>query len=252
MRFFTSDWHLGSTNILKYANRPFPNANEAAYALTCYCNAVAKWKTDVVFHVGDFWLSGKDRHDDVEDENTLDAYCKDYINVIRAQFILMSGNHDDGHNCESHMKSMVIDLNHNYRNVYVSHYPSDHKAYHGPRNRSKMSIVICGHVHDKWLMMYDKQNNVLNVNVSVDVWDYEPVRDAEITEMLDFMKTINVYDFPWKWDRATYDMYVDARKRELELGRVARKNERYAKKGLTPEICQQRKIEAMKKKGLIK
>ena len=40
--------------------------------------------------------------------------------------------------------------------------------------------------------------------------------------------------------------------KEVQRAREQRKKERYAKKGLTPEECERRKIEAMKAKGLIK
>jgi len=254
-RFFTSDWHLGSTLINKYASRPFQTAGKAAEALIDNCNDVAKLKSNVVFHVGDFWLNNADRHGVEEDVNNLTATCDDYIRFVNARLILLAGNHDDGHNCEADMKSMVIDLNHNYRNVFVSHFPSDHMLYRGPVSRSSktknMRIVLCGHVHDKWLLKYDHENRVLNINVGVDVWDYKPVRDAQITELLDFVLKFDIFDRTWAWKRVDLNMYIESWNHQLELGRIARKNERYAKKGLTPEECERRRVEAMKKKGLL-
>lgn len=250
-RFFTSDWHLGSTNILEYSSRPFKTAGEAASGLVDACNDVAH-KADVVFHVGDFWLSGVDRHGKTPDENALTADPDDYLRFISARFVLLSGNHDDGHNVESDLKSMTVDLNRNYRDVHVSHYPSTHGMYGGPRGgRTKRTrIALCGHVHDRWLLCYDAANGVLNVNVGVDVWDYRPVRDSQITELLDFVLKFDIFDRTWAWNRRDLNMYIEAWKHQLELGRTARKNERYARKGLTPEECERRRAEALARKGI--
>lgn len=251
-RYFTSDWHLGSDLIIKYANRPYANQHVAAAVLCNSCNDMT-CAHDVVFHVGDFWLEGHDRHGKKDDVNKLDSSMNEVLAKMNARFVLLDGNHDTGHNCEADLKNMRIDLNQNYRNVYVNHFPSDHHDYKGPGRIPKGMpfINLCGHVHDKWLLKYDRENHVLNINVGVDVWDYKPVRDSEITELLDFVLKFDIFDRTWAWNRRDLNMYIEAWKHQLELGRTARKNERYAKKGLTPEECERRKIEAMKAKGLI-
>ena len=120
MRYFTSDLHLGSSLINKYAHRPFSSAQEAVEKLTdnicqtCDC-------FDSLIHVGDFMLSGADRHGSEEDRG-LDMTLRDYLSDINTRVTLLSGNHDDGHNCEADCKSMVLDLNQNYRNVYAIDY----------------------------------------------------------------------------------------------------------------------------------
>lgn len=251
-RYFTSDWHLCSNNIIKYAHRPFVDALDALTLLVKNTNKTCS-KTDVLFHVGDFILTSKDSHGS-EDDLPLKTYPVDYIlNNINARMVLLAGNHDDGHGIEADMKSMVVDLNQNYHNVYVNHFPSSCHEYKGPRriHKGMPFIALCGHVHDKWLLKYDHENNVLNINVGVDVWDYKPVRDSQITELLDFVLKFDIFDRTWAWKRNDLNMYIEAWKHQLELGRTARKNERYAKKGLTKEECERRRIEAMKAKGLI-
>lgn len=257
-RYFTSDWHLGSNLINKYANRPFASASEAAEALVGNCNSIAKSKSDVVFHVGDFWLDNADRHGVEEDINTLTAGYDYYISHVDARLVLLSGNHDDGRNCETSAKSMVIDLNQNYKNVFVSHFPSYHKHYRGPFGNLQKAprIALCGHVHDKWLLKYDKQHHVLNINIGVDVWNYKPVRDSEITEILDFIFDASgpnrtYFDRTWTWTRKDLEHFQACQKHDREQLREIRKKERYVKKGLTPEECERRRIEAMKAKGLI-
>lgn len=217
--------------------------------------------TDTLIHVGDFMLDGADRHGEVEDIG-LDHTRDYYIKKLFPRIVLLAGNHDDGHNCEADCKSMVLDLNQNYRNVYVNHFPSDHRYYHGPRNGWKHNaydINLCGHVHDKWILKWDAEKHVLNVNVGVDVWDYKPVRDAEITELLDYFRATmwtKINPTPGKWTNFTLtrdalEKFKIAHSAEVKAQREVRKAEKHAKKGLTPAECERRRIEAMKKKGLI-
>ena len=252
-RFFTSDWHLGSTNVLEYSSRPFKTAGEAASSLVDACNDVAH-KADVVFHVGDFWLSGVDRHGKTPDENALTADPDDYLRFIFARFVLLSGNHDDGHNVESDLKSMSVDLNRNYRDVYVSHFPSNHHEYKGPGRipKGKPFIALCGHVHDKWKYFYDNKNHVLNYNVGVDCHNYRPVKDSDITEDLDFIFTHHDFNNSWKMTCEDEVKWKAEIKLNLNIARVQRKHDRYLKKGLTETECLRRKEEAMRKKGLVK
>ena len=258
-RYFTSDLHLGSSNINQYAHRPFRSAQEAVDTLIKNINDKLEL-TDSLIHVGDFLLAGHDRHDVVEDVG-LDYSMNDYMSKLYCRLFLLAGNHDDSHNGEADAKSLVLDLNKNYRNVYVSHYPSTHQFYRGPDSFSRktgVGIVLCGHVHDKWILYYDWKKNILNVNVSVDVWDYKPVRDSQITEMLDFlfMHGKNLFNMTqpgfvaWNCDR--WNKWVLKINGELAANRERRRKEKLERKGLTPEECERRKIEAMKAKGLIK
>lgn len=252
MRYFTSDWHLGSTTINKLANRPFASQIDAYIGLIDGCNAVAK-QGDIVFHVGDFWMEGFDRHSTTEDKNELPAKYDAYVKQISARFVLLEGNHD-GHNCEYDLKSMRVDLSRRYRNVYVSHFPAGHEHYEGPfcNWKSKMKIVLCGHVHDKWLFKYSPQLNVLSVNVGVDVWNYKPVRDAEIVELLDYVIKYNDFSKSLAMTRESFDKWKKLNDRCIIEQRKIHKAQKHAKKGLTKEECERRKYEAMKKKGLIK
>ena len=251
MRYFTSDLHLGSALINKYAHRPFSSAQEAVEKLTdnicqtCDC-------FDSLIHVGDFMLSGADRHGSEEDRG-LDMTLRDYLSDINTRVTLLSGNHDDGHNCEADCKSMVLDLNQNYRNVYVNHFPSDHRDYHGLVGYGKkVQINLCGHVHDKWKYYYDNKANVLNYNVGVDCHNYKPVRDAEITEDLDFLFKHHDFSTYFKMTCKDEIEWKTTIKNNLEYDRALRKKTRYQKKGLTEAECLRRKEEALRKKGLLK
>ena len=208
--------------------------------------------TDTLIHVGDFMLDGADRHGEVEDIG-LDHTRDYYIKKLFPRIVLLAGNHDDGHNCEADCKSMVLDLNQNWRNVFVNHFPSDHRYYHGLVGYGKkVQINLCGHVHDKWKYYYDNKANVLNYNVGVDCHNYKPVRDAEITEDLDFL--FKHHDFS-TYFKMTYKDEIEWKKtikNNLEYDRALRKKTRYQKKGLTEAECLRRKEEALRKKGLLK
>ena len=268
-RYFTSDLHLGSSLINKYAHRPFKDAKEA---LDCLTDNICKTCDcyDSLIHVGDFMLTGADRHD-VEEDHGLDMSLKDYLANINPRVILLAGNHDDGHNCEADCKSMVLDLNQNYRNVSVGHYPSTSpvikKTWSGRTIFTKHSvngyqgwngtaqkphIHLCGHVHDRWKYYYDNKANVLNYNVGVDCHNYKPIRDAEITEDLDFIFTHHDFNNSWKMTCEDEVKWKAEIKLNLNIARTQRKHDRYLKKGLTEAECLRRKEEALRKKGLLK
>lgn len=258
-RYFTSDLHLGSTYINKYASRPFASGKEAIDKLIDNCNATASSKLDTLIHVGDFALDGVDRHDG-EDESCLGCSIRELPLFFNARLVLLAGNHDDGHNVTTDAKSMILDLNQNYRNVTVSHYPSYHERFMSPNDncwkwfdaqKMYVHVHLCGHVHDKWILNFDAAKNVLNYNVGVDCHNYKPVRDSEITELLDYVFREREFRFTWQQTRAEFDLWKKNNDLLLAELRAQRKQEKHLKKGLTPEECERRKIEAMKKKGLI-
>ena len=265
-RYFTSDLHLGSTLINKVAHRPFISAEAAVNGLIENINKTVAGE-DVLFHVGDFMLSGVDKHGWDVDEG-LKYKQNDYLKMIHSRVMLLAGNHDSGHNCDADANCMLLDLPY-YKGVTVGHYPSissetgeikygisrKHTAgYLGNYGTaSRIHIHLCGHVHQHWFIAYDADNHVLNINVGVDQWNYKPVRDSEISLVLDWLFA---YHFNHKsarmhsciWTRAEFEGVQNAVKRSNQQARLRRK----LAKGLTPEECERRKIEAMKAKGLIK
>ena len=262
-RYFTSDLHLGSSLINKYAHRPFASAQDALHQLYKGIYDTCKAE-DILIHVGDFMLSGADRHG-AEEDHGLSMSLQDYLTEINPRIILLAGNHDDGHSFEADAKSLTLNLNQNYYNVTVGHYPSVHENYRYIGNNNRRSckhgvhIHLCGHVHDKWLLNFDAEKMVLNVNVGVDVWGYKPVRDSEITELLDYFRATmwtKISPSPGKWTNFTLthkalDQFKIAHSAEVKAQREQRKVEKHLKKGLTPEDCERRKLAAMKAKGLI-
>ena len=265
-RFFTSDLHLNSALINKYAQRPYLDAESAATALVTNINSDCA-AADTLIHVGDFALTSVDAHGKEADIPL--SFSADYWKGrIRTRLFLLAGNHDSGHNAEEDAVSMVVDLNQNWRCVSVGHYPSCSSPFRTARSGRKTAarnsvngykgwngmpgrphVHLCGHVHSGWLFMFDSAKNVLNVNVGVDVWEYRPVEDVELTEFLDYVKTHLWQRFSAGTDirmsRAEFDAFKTAKNEEIRIARVQRRADRLKAKGLTPEECERRREAAM-------
>lgn len=275
MRYFSSDFHLGSAFINKYARRPWMTAREAALDVISNVNSTCR-DDDVLVHCGDFSLQSTDRHGDVDDV-PIPKSTREWLWSFTPSVFLLQGNHDASNGDESMAKSMTVDLSPSWRNVYVSHYPSSHDWYRGPASIAKQwlardgytdqhesysfadklckgtrrpAIALCGHVHDAWLVQFDYEHGVLNVNVGLDVWSYKPVSDMQIIKILEFLKAqrIQKLDRLFTWKRADLERAMRENDRHVKNDRARRKAEKHAKKGLTPEECERRKLAAIEKK----
>jgi len=171
-RFFTADWHLCHPDIIEYAKRPFKDVSRMNEVLVKNCNQRAK-EDDIVIHVGDFYCYNDDRGG-----NGLKINPNEFIKKINATFINIQGNHDPNNKVKSVATSLRTTLGKNITSVSVGHFPSYNPLAKGTFNKG--DIHICGHVHEKWKYFIDKQNSVLNINVGVDVWNYNPVTEDEL------------------------------------------------------------------------
>ena len=199
---------------------------------------------DVIFHVGDFILVGYDRHGLKEDFSDIKLY--EFLDKIKPHIILLNGNHDTGHNVKAMLNSAVVNLNRKYKNVSVSHFPLTKKY-------DTLKIHLCGHVHDKYLVNFDKETKVLNLNVGVDVWDFKPVDNLTLAKVLDDL--LSDKELMSKSFSLTKLQFQELRhQHNLKRAEQQKQNkeEKHLRKGLTKEECERRKYEAMKKKGLIK
>jgi calcineurin-like phosphoesterase family protein len=55
--WFTADFHLGHSNIIRYCNRPFPDTAEMDEAIIARLNASVKAE-DELYYLGDFCMGG--------------------------------------------------------------------------------------------------------------------------------------------------------------------------------------------------
>ncbi len=174
-KFYTADWHLASPLYTVY-NRPFSSVIDMDNKLIENCNAVAK-SDDLVIHLGDFACFGNDGG-----FPGLKINPSKFIEQINATFINIEGNHDPNNKTKSVGWFMQTRLGNAFGDVSMGHYPSYHekmKKYMQPG-----WIHLCGHVHKQWKSYLDRERQVLNVNVGVDVWNYKPVSEDELIQYI--------------------------------------------------------------------
>lgn len=175
MTFLTSDWHLNSSNIVNYENRPFSDGHKMIDSYIKSINDKTKRKRDCMIHVGDFYHKGKSHY--MEGDIELGYKVEDLLDKINCNVILLQGNHDINNTGFCHGRWMTLNLDKN-RIVTVGHYPSIDKRFDIPYRGSSyknLHIHICGHVHRAFRFHLDHQKYILNVNVGVDVWNHRPI-----------------------------------------------------------------------------
>lgn len=179
-RFFTADWHLCDLKMLTIINREFSDVVDMNETLINNANAVAT-KNDIIIHAGDFVIYGGDGG-----FPKLKINPSKFVEKIDATFVNLEGNHDPTNKTKSIGWIMQTRLG-NFPDVSIAHYPSYHEKI---KDIIKPGwIHLCGHVHNKWKYYLDRERQVLNINVGVDVWDYRPVSEADL---INYIKKIMV------------------------------------------------------------
>lgn len=174
-KFFTADLHLGHGNIISYCNRPFKSIEHMNKQLICRINERAK-HDDVIIHAGDLACYGKDRGIEFNRTNP-----RLYLNNINAKVIPLKGNHDINNKVKYVGTGMIVSIG-KIGPVTIAHYPTNDPKC--PKQftvkNDIMDIHLCGHVHQSWKHFYDKEHNKLNINIGIDVWDYNIVSEQEL------------------------------------------------------------------------
>ena len=125
MTWFTSDWHLGHHNIIKYCKRPFSNVREMNTSiLSNFRNFVSAG--DVVYFLGDIGF----------DREMVDGFFKQL--PPKLEFHCIRGNHDRQLQ-DSYLKKYCASVS-DIKNVVIEdqpitlcHYPmvSHHRSHYG-------------------------------------------------------------------------------------------------------------------------
>jgi calcineurin-like phosphoesterase family protein len=184
-RYFTADLHLGHSNIIEYSGRPFRDAAQMNAEL------VERWNStvgpmDEVIVLGDFAMG--------RIAETLPTAA-----VLNGRKVLLAGNHDRcWHGHRKGVQSGVdryleagfdeiwqgtVDLRIDRVEVVACHFPyrgdsHDHDRHVAHRPADKGAWLLHGHVHQSWKVR-DRM-----INVGVDVWDYAPVSEVAIAELI--------------------------------------------------------------------
>lgn len=162
MKWVSADLHLGHKNIIKetYANRPFKNVIEMNETIINNINSVVKPK-DTIIIIGDFALSNKKK-------------VAHWISRIIGYKILILGNHDRQFLQREfksqklqHYKDLGFDevfgnmqvLNHmilTHRPIFIEgkitlNVGVDVWNFYPIPLPSNKDLILCGHVHNKWI-----------------------------------------------------------------------------------------------------
>jgi len=134
--FFTSDTHFHHANIIKYALRPYENAEEMTEDLIKRWNSVVK-PNDIVFHLGDFMFGNINRFWEIRSR-------------LNGKIYLIHGNHDYKLMCEGNIEQGFEDIAAQMnicvdgQKIYLSHFPF--LTFDGIF-KDKPSWQLFGHVH---------------------------------------------------------------------------------------------------------
>jgi calcineurin-like phosphoesterase family protein len=197
MRYWTSDLHLGHKNISEYC--PDRQNLVADYKQMSFDGSVVhamnealieSWNSvvepyDNVIIVGDLCMGkieeslslvprlngykslvpgNHDRmwsHNRKQNKDWVSIYNCVGIEILPEQFSVLLGN-------------LVVE---------VCHFPykgdsQDEDRYLEARPVDRGRILLCGHVHDSWII------SGRQINVGVDVWEYKPVSDAQLLNVI--------------------------------------------------------------------
>ena len=162
--WFTSDLHLGSTNIIKYCNRPYSSAAKMASTFIDNWNARVKAE-DTVFHIGDFcFTQGKEGREG----------AKYWEKKLNGKIIHIEGNHDKNNKCKAIIQNAIIRFG--GKRILLVHNPEHLPVI------INYDFALVGHVHTKWkiVRVFKTLDSVDCINVGVDVWNYRPASFNEI------------------------------------------------------------------------
>lgn len=183
--WFTADLHLGHTNIIRYSARPFSDAEAMNRALIDGWNEVVD-EGDDVWMLGDFAMGKIDE--------TLPL-----VGELRGRKVLLAGNHDrcwaeHGRRAngweERYLDAGFAEVRQGQLNIDISgvtalacHFPyrgdsHDHDRYAEQRPVDRGAWLVHGHVHERW------QQRGRMINVGVDAWNYRPVSEATIRDLV--------------------------------------------------------------------
>ena len=160
--WFTSDTHLGHTNIIKYCNRPFKSVEEMDDTIINNWNKVVD-KDDIVYHLGDFCFTKGDNNQQLNQFNN-------YFYRLNGKIIFIKGNHDN--------------FTWQHRNIFFASYNSYHEI---DIQSQKITLCHCamnvwnrshrgawhlyGHSHGS---LPDNKNS-LSIDVGVDCHNFKPI-----------------------------------------------------------------------------
>jgi calcineurin-like phosphoesterase family protein len=163
--YFSSDWHLGHSNILKYDNRPFKDVFHMNETIINQYNSIVTNEDDFYF-LGDFCF----------DRRNLESY----LSRLNGNLFFIKGNHDKrdtinmykdygiylGEQKTIEISGQKIVLNHYSMTVWDQSHRGSWQLY--------------GHSHHS---LPDNPNS-LSIDVGCNGWDYKPLEFEQIKKIM--------------------------------------------------------------------
>ena len=178
MIWYSSDFHLGHTNILKYCNRPFSNVDEMnRYIYDLMYNTMSE--NDTLIHLGDLIFKGK--------ESIIENIDNSGVKLVN-----LKGNHDNK-NLKYNIGNVLLKYNFAGQDVILlEHRPSNECHHKKIFETLGIKVCICGHVHNnsKWKVSdncyaaYDPELDVVNINVGLDCFGYKLVSEEDLNNLI--------------------------------------------------------------------
>ena len=170
MIYFTSDLHLGHSNILSLCKRPFADVEEMNEVLIENYNKTVK-SSDTVYIIGDICYRLELQR------------CNNLIKRLHGHKILIKGNHDLSYKTslfDEILDFKYLKLDDGVR-FALMHYPLLEwpSFYHG-------SYHVHGHLHESMeYNLRNKEKGIRRYDIGVDANNYTPV---SIDYIIDFFK----------------------------------------------------------------
>lgn len=155
--FLISDTHFDHANIIRYANRPFPDVHAMNRVLIRNWNSVVG-RGDQVLFLGD--LTYGRHHKPV-------SY---WLHRLNGRKTMIKGSHDEG-------------VHHTVKNLVVNHYGMKFFLVHDPSDVPEEwgEWKIFGHIHNKGRFI---DFNRKSINVSVEQINYTPINFNWIVHLI--------------------------------------------------------------------
>jgi calcineurin-like phosphoesterase family protein len=178
--FFTSDFHFGHTNVIRFDGRPFKDVDEMNQSLIDNWNSVVS-DEDIVFYLGD--LSHRCRPEMV----------KELVDQLKGKIHFILGNHDRYRDISRLNRFEKIydygtdisvkddDANRGYQDIVMCHYPilSWNKGHHG-------AWQLHGHCHQSLHKNPDMEWFYKRkvIDAGCNGWDYTPISYTQLKEVM--------------------------------------------------------------------
>lgn len=170
--WFTADLHFGHTNVIKYSNRPYADAEEMDEALITNWNSRVE-PGDEVWLIGDVFFCDEKR-------------ARHIMSRLKGNIHLIYGNHDKVIRNQAPLRKCFGSITDGIKEIdraidsekvriVMCHYPllSWNRAFHG-------SLHLHGHCHGS--IPHDPKYR--RQDVGVDVWNWFPVSLEEVGRKL--------------------------------------------------------------------